>query len=57
MDNINRIRISCVQLSSMLAVMQLRIVRNKETNVELENDIREIFNRMEIVMENIRKEM
>lgn len=57
MDNINRIRISCVQLSSMLAVMQLRIARNKETNVEFENDIRKIFNRMEIVMENIRKEM
>lgn len=57
MGNINRIRISCVHLSSMLAVMQLRIVRNKETNGEFENDIREIFNRMEIVMENIRKEM
>jgi len=57
MDNINRIRISCVHLSSMLAVMQLRIARNKETNVEFENDIRKIFNRMEIVMENIRKEM
>ena len=49
--NTKRIKISCEHLSSMLAVMQLRIAANKE------NDLYKIFNRMEIVMENIRKEM